>query len=68
VLASGNLAPRHRDVHPREPKVAALAAHGVSNAEIAGRHVLAVRSAESYRYHAMTKLGVPSRHDLLFDS
>jgi len=36
--------------------------------EIAGRHVLAVRSAVSHRYHAMTKLGVWSRHDLPFDS
>jgi len=35
---------------------------------IAGRDVLAVRSAASHRYHAMTKLGVPSRHDLPFDS
>ena len=35
---------------------------------LSGRHVLAVRCAASHRYHAMTKLGVPSRHDLPFDS
>jgi DNA-binding NarL/FixJ family response regulator len=49
---------------PREEEVAGLAARGLSNADIAARLVLSVRSVESHLYRAMHKLGVETRHDL----
>jgi DNA-binding NarL/FixJ family response regulator len=49
---------------PREEEVAGLAARGLSNADIAARLVLSVRSVESHVYRAMHKLGVETRHDL----
>ncbi len=42
----------------------ALAARGTSNAEIAERLVLSVRTVESHLYRAMGKLGVSSRQEL----
>ena len=48
----------------REAELAALAAQGLSNAEIAERLVLSVRSVETYLYRAMHKLGVNDRRDL----
>ena len=48
----------------REAELAALAAQGLSNAEIAERLVLSVRSVETYLYRAMHKLGVNDRREL----
>src|SRR5699024_556393 len=45
----------------RELDVARLAAHGLSNAEIAERLVLSVRTVESHLYQAFGKLGVERR-------
>jgi DNA-binding CsgD family transcriptional regulator len=49
---------------PRESQLVALAARGMSNAEIADRLVLSVRTVESHIYRAMQKLGVSDRRDL----
>ncbi len=48
----------------RERQLVDLASHGLSNAEIADRLVLSVRTVESHLYHAMQKLGVSHRQDL----
>ena len=48
----------------REAQLAELAAAGLSNAEIADRLVLSVRTVESHLYHAMQKLGVSDRREL----
>jgi DNA-binding CsgD family transcriptional regulator len=48
----------------REAQLAALAARGLSNAEIADRLVLSVRTVESHIYRAMQKLGVSDRREL----
>lgn len=48
----------------REREVAALASHGLSNAAIAERLVLSVRTVESHLYRCMTKLGVGRREAL----
>ena len=48
----------------REAQIAALAARGVSNQEIADQLVLSVRSVETYVYRAMQKRGVTSRQEL----
>jgi DNA-binding CsgD family transcriptional regulator len=49
---------------PREAQLVDLAARGLSNAEIADRLVLSVRTVESHIYRAMQKLGVSDRRDL----
>jgi DNA-binding CsgD family transcriptional regulator len=49
---------------PRESQLVALAARGMSNAEIADQLVLSVRTVESHIYRAMQKLGVSDRRDL----
>jgi DNA-binding NarL/FixJ family response regulator len=49
---------------PREAQLVDLAARGLTNAEIADRLVLSVRTVESHIYHAMQKLGVNDRRDL----
>jgi DNA-binding CsgD family transcriptional regulator len=48
----------------REAQLVALAREGVSNAEIADRLVVSVRTVESHLYRAMRKLGVSDRRDL----
>jgi DNA-binding NarL/FixJ family response regulator/type II secretory pathway predicted ATPase ExeA len=48
----------------REAQLVELAAQGLSNAEIADRLVLSVRTVETHLYRAMQKLGVSDRRDL----
>jgi DNA-binding NarL/FixJ family response regulator len=48
----------------REAQLVELARRGLSNAEIADRLVLSVRTVETHLYRAMRKLGVSDRHDL----
>ena len=45
----------------REREFAELAAQGHSNAQIAGRLTVSIRTVESHLYHAMSKLGVTRR-------
>ena len=49
---------------PREAQLVDLAARGLTNAQIADRLVLSVRTVESHIYRAMQKLGVNDRRDL----
>jgi len=67
----GSSAPEVRGLTPdglslteRERQLVDLAAQGLSNAEIADRFVLSVRTVESHLYRAMQKLGVKDRRDL----
>ena len=48
----------------REAQIAALAARGLSNQEIADQLVLSVRTVETYVYRAMQKRGVSHRTEL----
>jgi DNA-binding CsgD family transcriptional regulator len=48
----------------RESQLVNLAAAGLSNAEIADRLVVSVRTVESHLYRAMQKLGVSDRREL----
>lgn len=48
----------------REAQIAALAARGLSNQQIADQLVLSVRTVETYVYRAMQKKGVDNRHEL----
>lgn len=48
----------------REEQLVGLARRGLTNAEIADRLVLSVRTVESHIYRAMQKLGVSDRRDL----
>ncbi len=48
----------------REAQLVALARAGLSNAEIADRLVVSIRTVESHLYRAMQKLGVSDRRDL----
>ena len=52
------------ELSPREAQIAALAARGLSNQEIADQIVLSVRSVETYVYRAMQKRGVSNRRQL----
>ena len=48
----------------REAQLVELASRGLSNAEIADRLVVSVRTVESRVYRAVHKLGVSDRRDL----
>ena len=48
----------------RESQLVGLARQGLSNAEIADRLVLSVRTVETHLYRAMQKLGVSDRREL----
>jgi DNA-binding CsgD family transcriptional regulator len=48
----------------REAEVAALVAEGLSNKEIAGRMVIAPRTAETHVQHIMDKLGFTARSQI----
>ena len=48
----------------RERDVAALAAYGVSNAEIAQRLGLSIRTVETHLQRVYTKLGIHGRAEL----
>lgn len=50
---------------PREKEVVALLAHGHTNAEIADRLGISVRTIEAHRAHAMSKLGRSTRAELV---
>ncbi|OSC37643.1 helix-turn-helix transcriptional regulator [Mycobacterium decipiens] len=62
ILDAIDLAPV--ELTDREREITALASNGASNAEIAERLVLSVRTVESHLYRAMRKLGVSSRDQL----
>jgi DNA-binding CsgD family transcriptional regulator len=51
----------------REREIVSLAANGATNAEIAERLVLSVRTVESHLYRAMRKLGATTRQELSVD-
>ena len=48
----------------REAQIAALAARGLTNHQIADQLVLSVRTVETYVYRAMQKRGVSNRREL----
>ncbi len=52
------------DLTSREAQLVELARQGLSNAQIAERLVLSIRTVESHLHRAMQKLGVSDRHDL----
>ena len=52
------------DLTPREAQLIDLARQGLSNAEIADRLVISVRTVETHLYRGMQKLGINDRHDL----
>jgi DNA-binding NarL/FixJ family response regulator len=52
------------ELTPREAQLIELARQGLSNAEIADRLVISVRTVETHLYRGMQKLGINDRHDL----
>jgi DNA-binding CsgD family transcriptional regulator len=52
------------ELTPRQVQLVELARHGLSNAEIADRLVISVRTVETHLYRGMQKLGIRDRHDL----
>jgi DNA-binding CsgD family transcriptional regulator len=62
ILAAVDLAPA--ELTRREREIVQLASQGATNAQIAERLVLSVRTVESYLYRAMGKLGLGTRREL----
>jgi DNA-binding NarL/FixJ family response regulator len=52
------------ELTPREAQLIDLASQGLSNAEIADRLVISVRTVETHLYRGMRKLGISDRRDL----
>ena len=52
------------ELTPREAQLIGLATNGLSNAEIADRLVISVRTVETHLYRGMQKLGVGDRREL----
>jgi ATP/maltotriose-dependent transcriptional regulator MalT len=52
------------ELTPRESQLIELASQGLSNAEIADRLVISVRTVETHLYRGMQKLGVSNRREL----
>jgi DNA-binding NarL/FixJ family response regulator len=52
------------ELTPRQAQLVELARRGLSNAEIADRLVISIRTVETHLYRGMQKLGVTDRHDL----
>ena len=52
------------ELTPREAQLIDLASQRLSNAEIADRLVLSVRTVETHLYRGMQKLGIKDRRDL----
>jgi DNA-binding NarL/FixJ family response regulator len=52
------------ELTPRQAQLVELARRGLSNAEIADRLVISIRTVETHLYRGMQKLGVNDRHDL----
>jgi DNA-binding NarL/FixJ family response regulator len=53
------------DLTPREAQLVELVSQGLSNAEIADRLVISVRTVETHLYRGMQKLGVNDRRELV---
>jgi DNA-binding CsgD family transcriptional regulator len=52
------------DLTLREAQLIELAGQGLSNAEIADRLVISIRTVETHLYRGMQKLGIKDRHNL----
>jgi len=52
------------ELTPRQAQLVEFARQGLSNAEIADRLVISVRTVETHLYRGMQKLGIRDRHDL----
>lgn len=52
------------ELTPREAQLVGLAREGLSNADIADRLVISVRTVETHLYRGMQKLGINDRRDL----
>lgn len=61
ITGAAPAAPRTPALTPREREIALLVAEGLSNAEIAERLYVSIRTITSHLDHAYTKLGVGSR-------
>lgn len=63
--AVGDRCLMRRQLTPREQEVVVLLAYGHTNAEVASRLTVSVRTAELHRANAMRKLATRSRADLV---
>lgn len=64
VERDGRQEPDTASLTPREREVAALAATGMSNRDIADRLVVSVRTVENHLHRIYHKLGITARNDL----